>query len=374
MSANAKPMAARRPTPWGHIFLWALALWGALAATQRLLTGLGPTTNLSDGRPWGWWITFDVLCGVALAAGGFTLGAIVKIFHLKRFYPLLRPTILTAFLGYVVAAGSIVFDIGLPWRIWHPLIYHNWHSPMLEVALCVMAYTTVLLLEVSDVFFEGLHWKSLKSLVEGLMIPLVILGITLSTMHQSSLGTLFVLASKRVFALWKTGYLPLLFFLSAVAAGLTMSIIEAYLAAKAYGHQVPQDLLADLGLYAAWALALYLVVKIATLIGSGGSAYLLAGGRATLLYLVEVLLGTVLPMILLFLPQVRHNRRALTWAASLTVLGVVLNRFNVSLFGFAGAPYLPSWQEWAISLGMISAAILFYDFFVRRFPVFTPGR
>jgi Ni/Fe-hydrogenase subunit HybB-like protein len=257
MTAKAEPMAVRRSIPWARIFLWIFALVGAFAAGYRLLHGLGAATNLSDGRPWGLWISFDVLCGVALAAGGFTIGAIVKIFHIKRFYPILRPTALTAFLGYVMAAGSIVFDIGLPWRIWHPIVYHNWHSPMLEVALCVMTYLTVLALEVSDVFFEGMQWKSIKRIIEGLMIPLVILGITLSTMHQSSLGTLYVLASRRVFALWKTGYLPLLFFTSAVAAGLTMTIIESNFAISAYGLKDEQDILAELGLYAAWVLLIY---------------------------------------------------------------------------------------------------------------------
>ncbi len=370
MTAKTESVAIGRSIPWARIFLWLFALIGAFAAGYRLLHGLGAATNLSDGRPWGLWISFDVLCGVALAAGGFTIGAIVKIFHIRRFYPILRPTVLTAFLGYVMAAGSIVFDIGLPWRIWHPIVYHNWHSPMLEVALCVMTYLTVLLLEVSDVFFEGMKWKTPKRIIEGLMIPLVILGITLSTMHQSSLGTLYVLASKRVFALWKTGYLPLLFFTSAVAAGLTMTIIESNFAISAYGLKDEQDLLADLGLYAAWVLLIYLVLKIATLIGSGGVSDLFNGGVRSVLYWIEVLGGVVLPMILLFMPSIRNSRKALFRTAWLVVLGVVLNRFNVSFFGFAGAPYVPSWMEWAITIGILSAAILFYDWFVRHFPVF----
>ena len=370
MTAKTESVAVGRSIPWGRIFLWAFVIVGVSAGGYRMLHGLGAATNLSDGRPWGLWISFDVLCGVALAAGGFTIGAIVKIFHIKKFYPILRPTVLTAFLGYAMAAGSIVFDIGIPWRIWHPIVYHNWHSPMLEVALCVMTYLTVLALEVSDVFFEGMGWKSLKRIIEGLMIPLVILGITLSTMHQSSLGTLYVLASKRVFALWKTGYLPLLFFTSALVAGLTMTILESNWAASAYGHKVDQKLLGDLGLYAAWVLLIYLVLKIATLIGSGGVRYLFSGGLDSVLYWIEVLGGVVLPMVLLFMPSIRKSRKALYRTAWIAVLGVVLNRFDVSFFGFAGAPYVPTWMEWAITIGIISAAILFYDWFVRHFPVF----
>ncbi len=370
MTAKTESVAVGRSIPWGRIFLWAFVVVGAFAGGYRMLHGLGAATNLSDGRPWGLWISFDVLCGVALAAGGFTIGAIVKIFHIKKFYPILRPTVLTAFLGYAMAAGSIVFDIGLPWRIWHPIVYHNWHSPMLEVALCVMTYLTVLALEVSDVFFEGMGWKSLKRIIEGLMIPLVILGITLSTMHQSSLGTLYVLASKRVFALWKTGYLPLLFFTSALVAGLTMTILESNWAASAYDHELDQKVLGDLGLYAAWVLLIYLVLKIATLIGSGGVSQLFSATVPTVLYWIEILGGVVLPMVLLFMPGIRKSRKALYRTAWIAVLGIVLNRFNVSFFGFAGAPYVPSWMEWAITIGIISAAILFYDWFVRHFPVF----
>jgi len=370
MTAKTESVAVGRSIPWGRIFLWAFVIVGVFAGGYRMLHGLGAATNLSDGRPWGLWISFDVLCGVALAAGGFTIGAIVKIFHIKKFYPILRPTVLTAFLGYAMAAGSIVFDIGIPWRIWHPIVYHNWHSPMLEVALCVMTYLTVLALEVSDVFFEGMGWKSLKRIIEGLMIPLVILGITLSTMHQSSLGTLYVLASKRVFALWKTGYLPLLFFTSALVAGLTMTILESNWAASAYDHELDQKLMGDLGLYAAWVLLIYLVLKIATLIGSGGVRYLFSGGLDSVLYWIEVLGGVVLPMVLLFMPSIRKSRKALYRTAWIAVLGVVMNRFDVSFFGFAGAPYVPTWMEWAITIGIISAAILFYDWFVRHFPVF----
>ncbi len=370
MTAKTESVAVGRSIPWGRIFLWIFVVIGVFAGGYRMLHGLGAATNLSDGRPWGLWISFDVLCGVALAAGGFTMGAIVKIFHIRKFYPILRPTVLTAFLGYAMAAGSIVFDIGIPWRIWHPIVYHNWHSPMLEVALCVMTYLTVLALEVSDVFFEGMGWKSLKRIIEGLMIPLVILGITLSTMHQSSLGTLYVLASKRVFALWKTGYLPLLFFTSALVAGLTMTILESNWAASAYDHELDQKLMGDLGLYAAWVLLIYLVLKIATLIGSGGVRYLFSGGLDSVLYWIEVLGGVVLPMVLLFMPSIRKSRRALYRTALIAVLGVVMNRFDVSFFGFAGAPYVPSWMEWAITIGIISAAILFYDWFVRHFPVF----
>ncbi len=373
MTVNAKALTAQRALSWGRTVLWILVLWGAVAALVRLTQGLGVSTNLSDGRPWGLWISIDVLAGIALAAGGFVIGAIVKIFHIKRFYPLLRPTILTAFLGYVIGAASIFFDIGLPWRIWHPIVYHNLHSPLFEVAVCVMTYTTVLALEFSEVVFEGLGWRRARRIIGAIMIPLVILGIVLSTMHQSSLGTLFVLAGWRVAPLWRTGYLPLLFFISAVAAGLSMIIVEANLAATAYHKKLKQSLLAELGKYTAWILLIYLVLKLATFVGSGGVTALGQNLWLTLLFLVEVILGVIVPLVMLFSSRVRENRSWLFRAAVLVAFGVLLNRFNVSLFGLQGAAYVPSWGEWGITLGMMAAAILFFDFVARNFPLFQPA-
>ncbi|NPA90636.1 MAG: Ni/Fe-hydrogenase cytochrome b subunit [Chloroflexi bacterium] len=370
---SAKTISAQRTLSWGRMLLWGLALWGLVAAIYRLTNGLGASTNLSDGRPWGLWISIDVLAGIALAAGGFTIGAIVKIFHMKRFYPLLRPTILTAFLGYVIGAASIFFDLGLPWRIWHPLVYHNLHSPLFEVAVCVMTYTTVLALELSEVVFEGLGWRTLRRLVGAIMIPLVILGIVLSTMHQSSLGTLFVLSGWRVSPLWRTGFLPLLFFLSAVAAGLSMIIVEANLAARAYHKKLDQPLLAELGKYAAWVLLVYAIIKAATFVMSGGLAALGENLWLTLLFLVEVIVGVLIPLVMLFSARVREDRHLLFRAAFLVAFGVLLNRFNVSLFGLKGVAYVPTWAEWGITLGMMAGAILFFDFMVRHFPIFEKG-
>ncbi len=371
MTVKTGTMRANRQTiSLGSVFLWLLALLGLAAAIIRFSQGLGAATNLSDGRPWGLWISFDVMCGVALAAGGFTLAAVVYVFRLKRFYPLLRPTILTAFLGYILAAGSIIFDIGLPWRFWHPLVFWNIHSAMFEVAICVMTYTTVLALEVSPVVFERLEMKTPLKWIRAVTIPLVIIGIVLSTMHQSSLGTLFLLVPGKLNALWYTPILPLLFFVSAVAAGLSMIIIESSLSASAYRHRLELPLLQEIGGALPYVLGIYLVLKLGALILEGKLGLMFAGNLASLLFLLEVVGGVVLPFLFLLSSQVRKSRSGLFRSAlAVVLLGVVLNRFNVSFFGLAGAPYLPTWMELAVTIGIISAGLLAYNFMIKRFPV-----
>ncbi len=354
----------------GSIFLWLLTLLGLVAAVIRFSQGLGAATNLSDGRPWGLWISFDVMCGVALAAGGFTLAAVVYIFRLKRFYPLLRPTILTAFLGYILASGSIIFDIGLPWRFWYPLIHWNIHSAMFEVAICVMAYTTVLALEVSPVVFERLEMKTPLKWIRTITIPLVITGIVLSTMHQSSLGTLFLLVPGKLNALWYTPILPLLFFVSAIAAGLSMIIIESSLSASAYRHRLELPLLQEIGGALPYVLGLYLILRLGALILEGKLSLIFNGDLASALFALEFVGGIGLPFLFLLSPRVRKSRTGLFRSAlAVILLGVILNRFNVSFFGLTGAPYLPTWMELAVTIGIISAGLLAYNFMLKRFPV-----
>src|SRR5262252_11191016 len=179
-------------TFWKLVFLFLMAA-GVYATYARFLRGLGPSTNLNDQFPWGIWISFDVLCGVMLAAGGFTLTATVHILNIKRMHSIIRPTILTAFLGYVLVCFALMYDLGRPYNIWHPLIMRNPHSVMFEVAYCVMLYTAVLALEFSPIVLERFELKNALKLVRAVLIPLVICGVILSTLHQSSLGTLYLI-------------------------------------------------------------------------------------------------------------------------------------------------------------------------------------
>ena len=218
-------------TFWRVIFIIVMVI-GAYGGYVRFRYGLGPSTNLSDRFPWGLWIGFDVLCGVMLAAGGFTLTAAVHIFNIKRWHPIVRPTVLTAFLGYVLVCVALMFDLGRPYNIWHPLIMRNPHSVMFEVAYCVMLYTTVLALEFSPIVLERFKLEKPLRIIRGVLIPLVIAGVLLSTLHQSSLGSLYLIMVNKLHPFWYTPLLPVFFFLSAICVGLAMTIFESSMSAK----------------------------------------------------------------------------------------------------------------------------------------------
>ncbi|HEX9759967.1 MAG TPA: NrfD/PsrC family molybdoenzyme membrane anchor subunit, partial [Candidatus Acidoferrales bacterium] len=208
-----------RLTLWQGVFA-VLTVLGIYATYIRVWHGLGASTNLNNQFPWGLWIGFDVLCGVGLAAGGFTLVAIVHIFNLEHYRPILRASILTAFLGYVLVILGLAFDLGQPLRIWHPLVMWNPRSVMFEVAWCVMLYTTVLALEFAPVVLEKFGWRAPLRAIRMISVPLMIAGILLSTLHQSSLGSLYLIVPHKLHTLWYTPLLPLLFFLSAICAGM----------------------------------------------------------------------------------------------------------------------------------------------------------
>jgi Ni/Fe-hydrogenase subunit HybB-like protein len=354
----------------GTLILAALSIFGFSLIIVRWVTGLGATTALTDGRGWGIWISFDVLCGIALAAGAFTIAAGVYIFQLKQFYPILRPTVLTGLIGYGLAAFSIAIDLGFPHRIWHLLIHWNIHSPLFEVGWCVMIYATVLALEISPIVFERFNMKVPLRIIRAITIPLVITGIVLSTMHQSSLGTLFVLMPYRVHSLWYSGILPVLFFVSAIAAGLSMVIIESSLSSAGLKHRLEVNLLGKVARIIPYVLGLYLFMKVVDMIVAGDVGYLFSEGYLSILFWLETIIGVILPIIFFSMPGVRKNRYKMFWTAILTVGGLLLNRFNISLIAFDAGPYAPSWQELFITIGMIAIGVLVFTLSSRYLAVF----
>ncbi len=359
----------------GQMTLWLLAVGGFAVAVARFAFGLGAVTNLSDRFPWGLWIAFDVLCGVALAAGGFTMAAAVHVFHLKRYEPLLRPAVLTGFLGYVLVVVGLLVDLGRPYRIWHALIMWNPRSVMFEVAWCVMLYTLVLGLEFGQVVLERLKRTSLLRMTRLALPPLVIVGVILSTMHQSSLGSLFLIVPGKLHPLWYTPLLPWLFFLSAVAVGMAMVVVEAFLSARAFGRTLELPLLEDLGRATFVVLALYLSLKTADLAMRGALAMAFLPTLEGTLFSIEMGLGVILPLGMLATPAIRQSAGGLAGASSLVVLGVVLNRLNVAITGMlagSGARYVPSWMEVLITLGIVAAGVLAYRLIAEHLPVFPP--
>jgi Ni/Fe-hydrogenase subunit HybB-like protein len=359
--------------------LWALV--GVLAAVTvvRFTRGLGAVTDLSDATPWGLWIGFDVMAGVALAAGGFVLAGTVYIFGLERYRPFVRPAILTAFLGYLAVAVGLLYDLGLPWHIWHPVIYWQYHSVLFEVAACVMCYLTVLTLEFAPVVLEHpwfarpLFQKILSGL-KRVTIGLVIAGIVLSTLHQSSLGSLFLITPYRLHPLWYSPIIYLLFFVSAVALGLMMVVLESLLAAAFLRHKLHVTLLSGLGKAAAVVLGLYTVLRLGDLAVRGVLPSLFDGSWQSVLFMFELGLSAVIPAGLLLLPKVRSSVAGLAVCSGMTVAGMVMNRIDVCMVAFARPQdmgYFPSWMEFAVSVGIVSAGVLLFIFFVQHFRVYV---
>jgi len=360
-----------RPGFWTYLFGVIVAA-GAVVTALRYWKGLGYVTNLSDKFPWGLWIGFDVLCGVALAAGGFTITAAVYVFNLKRFRPIVRPTVLTAFLGYILVAVGLMYDLGKPWNIWHPIVMWNPRSPMFEVGWCVMLYLTVLALEFSGVVFEKLGWKKAIAVQHAATVPLVIAGVIISTLHQSSLGTFYLITPGKLHPLWYTPYLSWMFYFSAIAGGLAMMIVESRLSSRALGRGLEMPLLQSIGKALLVALAFYLTVRLADMARLGVIGEIFSGSRESRFFLLEMAIGVVIPLVLLALPAVRGNAERLYGAALLVVVGLVVNRLNVSLTGFEGSlggHYVPTIAEGIISLMLVGVGVTVFTLAVRYLPI-----
>jgi Ni/Fe-hydrogenase subunit HybB-like protein len=356
---------------WQWVFV-ALMGVAAYATFLRFCYGLGAVTNLNDQFPWGIWIGFDVLCGVGLAAGGFTLAATVHLFNLERFKPVVRPAILTAFMGYLLVIVALLFDLGRPYRIWHPIIMWNPRSVMFEVAWCVTLYTTVLGLEFAPVLLERFKMTRTLKLLKGVMIPLVIAGVILSTLHQSSLGSLYLIMPQKLHPLWYSPLLPVLFFLSAVAVGLAMTIFESWHSAKAFGKQLELPLVRRLAQVLAVVIGCYLTVRFLDLWRRKAFASLEQPGPERWLFVLEILLMAV-PMLLLLRQGVRRNPYGLYISSVLFLLGFVAHRLNVSVTGLEtalGVKYVPKWTEIGLTFALVAAGFAIFRLAARHLPIF----
>ncbi|MGB9080728.1 MAG: NrfD/PsrC family molybdoenzyme membrane anchor subunit [Desulfuromonadaceae bacterium] len=353
-------------------FMIALVGLGALASLVRFIFGLGVTTNLNDVYPWGLWISFDVVTAVPLAAGAFTLGAIVHCFHIKKLEPLVRPAIVTGFLGYSLVSVGLLLDLGQPQRAWHTMVYWNVHSPMFEVSMCIMAYTTVLFLEFLSPVCEKFGYHLPLRVLRWLEMPLVIGAASISTLHQSSLGTFFLIAVDKLHALWYNPLLPLLFWLSAIFTGISIIILEATMVHRFMGQPDESELLEVLTGILPWVLGVYLAVKLAaTTLLSHGPLF----DRPSLLalFVAEIVIGVVVPMVMFMKKAFREDQRMQLRGASLVIFGLVLNRFNVSMFGMEQADqaiYYPSVVESLVTIGIIAAHVLFFVLLAKYFPIF----
>ncbi len=379
MKNKARPIDVPFWTPGTFVCL-SLMLAGAVSLFFRYTGGLGYVTNLSNSYPWGIWIAIDVASGVALAAGGFTTAFLGHILGKKYYKPITRPALLTAALGYTFVALGVGIDIGRSWAIWKPVVFQNHTSALFEVAMCVMSYLTVLWIEFIPVAAEKYGERfpvlgALNKLIEKVLWVFIILGVVLSCMHQSSLGTLLLIAPTKLSPLWYTPILPLLFLISAISVGFPMVVVENTIATSSFKLSPEMDILSRLSKIVIYLLGIYMVLKIGDLIYRGVFFDMFKGTAQSNALLIEVLFGILVPWFMLLSKRVRNSRPLLFTASILIVLGVLLNRINVFIVGFkphfAKYPYYPSIGEILVTCGFVGAMIFLYRLFVILFPVIS---
>ncbi len=369
------------PLVWILLTLMGIAF---VVAMIRYIYGIGAISNLSNSYPWGFWISFDLFTGVAIGSGAFIMAATVYIFELKEFQPLLRPSVLTGFLGYIMVVIALLVDLGHPERIWYMMIHMNGTSVLLEIGICVMSYLTVLAMEFAPVVFEGLKWQKAAHTLHKFIMPFVILGVVLSTLHQSSLGSLLLIQPAKLYPLWWTPILPILFFISAISIGLAMIIFESVLSSRYFHRGLEIHLLEKLGRAIPIVLAIYLIVRFTQLTLAGDLQYLFNSGGMSILFWAEIMIGSIIPLILFSLKKIRQSSNGLLIGAIILLVGMILDRFDVSWFAVQhpdpmtyiptfmanNVHYLPSLPEISISIGIFSFGILAFGLAAKYLPLF----
>lgn len=357
------------------LVLAALALIGIILMLYRYAAGLGAVTNLSDGYPWGIWITYDVLVGTALGCGGYAMALLVYAFNHWEYHPVVRSAVLTSVFGYTLAGLAIFLDIGrywngyklfLPWTV-------NFNSVLVEVALCIGAYVVVLWIELLPAILEkspdnkkAAFW--LQRLERWLPV-IAAVGILLPTMHQSSLGTLMIIAGHKLSPLWQTGLLPFFFLLSAVTMGFAVTVFESVLSSLAFKRPFETPMLGRISVGMAWVIVVYLAIRFADLLFRGAPVF--TSGFQSFMFVLENLLFLV-PVLLLVNPGLRQDLRFIFLASISMLLGGALYRFNAFLIGYSPGPgwhYFPAPAEIFITLGIVAVELMAYLYFVKRFPV-----
>lgn len=358
-----------------------------VVAMIRFIYGIGAISNLSNAYPWGFWVSFDLFTGIAISSGAFVLASTVYIFELEEFRPLLRPTLLTGLLGYVMEVIALMVDLGHPERIWHYFVYQNFTSFLFFIGFYVMIYSAVMVLELSPVVFEKFGWDKAIHLAHRWMKPIVIVGVVLSVLHQAALGSLLLIQPAKLNHLWWTPWIPSLFFVSAVVIGLAMTIFESSMSSRYFNRGLETHLLAKLARVIPYVLGIYLIMKFVQLTLEGNLGLLFTSGWLSVLFWAEILIGAIIPMALFSIERLRQNPRWLLTGAIITLLGMILNRFNISWFAVKHPDpisylpafmanhvhYWPSLPEVSVSIGIFSAGILAFGLIAKYFPLFDDG-
>ncbi|MEG6616605.1 Ni/Fe-hydrogenase cytochrome b subunit [Peptococcaceae bacterium 1198_IL3148] len=357
-----------------RIVMAALAALAAAIAVYRLCTGLGTVSNLSDEWPWGLWIGFDVLTGVALAGGGYGTALLVHVLHIEKFNVIARSAMLTSLLGYLLVLIGLFLDIGQWFNFWRPFVSWGYHSVLFEVFWCVSIYTTVQMIEFGEIATERIGKKWHKPLMK-IMPFLFILGILLPTLHQSSLGGLYIIAVDKLHPLWWSMLLPVFFLMSSFFVGPAMVCVETTLAGKALNHQVDPKILRSLIRISGVVMILYLLLKFGDLIHRDALGYIFTGSLEGNMFLLEMVVGVIIPIIICFGPWSKTRAGLFTFGV-LTAIGLVINRMNVVFTGMyqaLGPGYFPSWMEFAVTIGLVSGAVLVYLFIAENFNILGHG-
>jgi Ni/Fe-hydrogenase subunit HybB-like protein len=339
----------------------------------RFTLGLGATTNLSDTFPWGLWIGFDFL-GIGLAAAGFTIVAAVHLFHAHAYEPIVRPAILTAFIGYLLVVLVLVIDLGRPDHFWHPLVMWNHHSVMFEITWCVILYSTVLSFEFAPIVLEKFGMHTQVQWIHNVSLPLMIVGVLLSTLHQSSFGSLYLIVPTRLHPLWYSPLLPVEFFISCIASGTSMIILETLIMSREGRRKLlAPELRANLAKITAVALAVYLVVRFQDMASRGVLGYARVLTYHSLFFWAEILVGFVVPLGLLLSPRIRYSRSGLFTATLMVLTGFAANRMDTAITGLESYPhmtYFPSLMEVLIMLGIAAIGFSAFYLIARFLPIF----
>jgi len=380
MSEESVPLGGKVVTKPFLVLLF-LAQVGAVLILYRYFFGLGAVTNLSDGYPWGIWITYDVLVGTALGCGGYAMALLVYIMNRWEYHPLVRSAVLTSVFGYTLAGLAIFIDIGRYWNGYHLFLpwYVNFNSVLVEVALCIAAYVVVLWLEMAPTILEGYpHSQKARirrAKLERWLPVIVALGILLPTMHQSSLGALMIIAGHKLSPLWQTQLLPLLFLISAIIMGFAVVVFESLLSSIAFKRPFDTKLLAKIAGVMVWFVAGYLVLRLADLTVRGQLGLIFAGNVNSVMFLLETFCFLA-PALLLAPAARRQDRARLFTAAGLLLLAGSLYRFNAYLVGYNPGPgwrYFPALPEILITVGIVAFELMAYLYFVKRYPVLHRG-
>ena len=370
---KGEPVGGKLLTP-PFVLCLIIALIALYFLAKRFMLGLGAVTNMSDGYPWGIWITYDVVVGTALGCGGYAMALLVYIFNKGEYHPLVRPALLASLMGYTLAAVSVFFDIGRYWQMHNLFLpwYANPNSVLLEVALCIAAYCLVLWIEFAPVFLQKFKFEKLDKKLNKIMFFIIALGILLPTMHQSSLGSVMIIAGPKLSPLWWTPLLPLLFLISAITMGYSFVLFESGI--STLRHKTPDEgnLLNKISAIFPWLIGIYLIIRFADVVYRGHLGLVFSGGMLGNLFLLENIL-LLLPMLILASPALRKRKRVIFFSAVSLLIAGTLYRFNAYIIGFNPGDnwtYFPAVPEMFITLGIVSVELMVYLWFIKRLPVF----